>query len=145
MLEEDVDQQSLSYQAFVASYRCYMYFVQKNKNKREKIEKNCVPFYSFYQWIDKIGSIFSDFRGYKLQIFWESMPRDPPTICSLASAKCQLEFRSKKCCAVPEQELQFQAALPLLISSQSTETILRLPQLKYNKHVTKKRLKLKWC
>ena len=31
-----------------------MYFVQKNKNKREKIEKNCAPFYSFYQWLTKL-------------------------------------------------------------------------------------------
>ena len=87
MLEENVEP-TINILSFVASCR-YMSYVFCTKNKKQT-GKNWEKLCAFLPMIDKIGNIFSNFRGPKFQIFWGSMPLDPPKICSLAGTKCQL-------------------------------------------------------
>ena len=133
--------------SFVASCWCHMYFVQKIKTNGKNWEKLCA---FLLPMIDKIGSTFRDFRGPKFQIFWGSMLPDPPTISLLAGAKCQLgRCPDPKNAALSLNRSCKQHHLLLISAQNMYETRRqysdRLPQLKCNKRVTKKRLKLKWC
>ena len=65
------------------------------KAAKPKIVKKWVP---FYQWLVKIGRIFSDFSGSKFPKF--PGEHGPDSLTMLAPT-CALIVRVRKCCAVP--------------------------------------------